>query len=270
MSNKTDSTRAAMTARLLGEVSGPLMGIYVITHRATGKRYVGQSLDIARRWAEHRKGKESTPKLAAAVRKYGPDSFTFEIAELCAREELDDRECFYIFAFESLTPKGYNIGIGGGTVTFTPEVRAKMSESLRTSPSFRRRWADPEFRAKNAEANRILRQDPEWKKRVTEANRRMLANRWQDPEFRARQAEAVRRLHSDPEFRAKNAEANRRRADVSPYTIINIKTGQRDTGTRADFLTRYGIDTAAFSDLKAGRKKSARGWRLALPEEIES
>ena len=86
--------RATMTARLLGEASGPLSGIYIITHRTTGKRYVGQSVNIRSRWADHRRT-EGNAHLARAVWEEGPDAFSFEIVELCAPEELDDPDDWY-------------------------------------------------------------------------------------------------------------------------------------------------------------------------------
>ena len=79
--------RATMTARLLGEASGPLSGIYLLTHRPTGKRYVGQSVNIRSRWADHRRT-EGNAHLARAVWEEGPDALLFEIVELCASDEL--------------------------------------------------------------------------------------------------------------------------------------------------------------------------------------
>lgn len=198
-----ETIRAAMTRRLLGETSGPLMGIYLITHRASGKRYVGQSIDIARRWREHWGGRGDSPMLTNALKKHGPDAFAFEIVELCAREELNDRECFYIFAFDCMKPLGYNIGAGGEGVNFTPEVRAKLRE-------------------------------------------------------------AMHRLAADPEWRAKQgARLSRANADPTIYTIINVKTGERDTGTRLDFRERYGMRREMLADLVNGKRKAHRGWKLA-------
>ena len=250
--------RAAMTHRLLGETSGPLAGIYVVTHRASGLRYVGQSRDIARRWSEHRKGRGDSRRLTNAIRKHGPNAFAFEIVELCAPEELNDREAFYVWAFDCLSPKGYNLTTGGGQAqTFTPEVRAKMSESLRTSPSFRRRWADPEFRARlsaslrNSEslkaAQARIHADPHYQERnrehlarlnadpaILEGRRLHLARLNADPEFRAKVSESVRattsRRWADPETRAamtrKIAESNRRKAQDPEY-LAKIATSNR-------------------------------------------
>lgn len=285
--------RATMTRRLLGEASGPLAGIYVVTHRKTGKRYVGQSVSIATRWGNHLSGQGNSPKLAAALRKHGPDAFAFEIVELCARQELDDREAFYIWGFDCLSPKGYNLTSGGGQAQcYTAEARAKLSSSLRSSDNFkaamRRLRADPDVQARRLEASRRstatpewkkdnrekmarLRDDPQWRASSTEQLSRIRAN----PETEARRLAGLRRVHSDPSFQARRIEAIRnseavRRAHSDPttYAIINIKTGERDTGTRLDFRGRHGISSTCFGDLLRGKQKTARGWRLALPEEL--
>lgn len=112
--------RATMTAYLLGEVSGTLSGIYLITHRTTGRRYVGQSVNIRSRWADHRRT-EGNAHLARAVWEEGPDAFLFEIVELCAPEELNDRETFYIWAFDTLHPPGFNHNLGRGGERFDPD-----------------------------------------------------------------------------------------------------------------------------------------------------
>jgi predicted GIY-YIG superfamily endonuclease len=36
------------------------VGVYCITHRATGRKYVGQSVDIERRWYKHQHDKQHT------------------------------------------------------------------------------------------------------------------------------------------------------------------------------------------------------------------
>jgi group I intron endonuclease len=289
-----------MTRRLLGEASGPLAGIYVITHRATGKRYVGQSLDIARRWAEHRAGTSGSRRLTNALKKHGPDAFLFEIVELCAREELNDRELFYIstHSFDSLSPKGYNLTFGGEGVTYTDEVRAKLSESLRNSEAnkdaARRRWADPEERAKRVdalraskahkEAVRRLWENPAFREKrreslrnseaVREANRR----RSQDPARRAAQAEVMRVRFADPAIREKHREAMRNSeavrgviaslSDPTIYTLEHVLTGATEQGTRRDFRERHGISADSFWGLLSGKYKTSKGWRLALPEEL--
>lgn len=74
------------------------IGIYKIINTVNGKVYVGQSINIYERWAQH-KYKSIYPEelgynsaIHAAMRKYGFENFIFEIIEECEPELLDERE----------------------------------------------------------------------------------------------------------------------------------------------------------------------------------
>lgn len=61
-------------------------GIYTITNKITGKMYIGESLDIYRRWHdEHipqlRKNRHYNKELQSDFNKYGEENFQFEILE---------------------------------------------------------------------------------------------------------------------------------------------------------------------------------------------
>ena len=92
-------------------------GIYKITNTNTGECYIGQSVDIDKRWKEHIKcglGID-TPvgnKLYQAMEEYGIKSFSFEVLEVITdRSLLNEKEKFYIETYEADT-FGYN-GTGG-------------------------------------------------------------------------------------------------------------------------------------------------------------
>ena len=91
-------------------------GIYKITNILDNKCYIGQSVDIYKRWCDHCKcgcGMD-TPKnnkLYAAMLKDGLENFTFELLEECPKEELNKKETFYINLYES-NDYGYNITKG--------------------------------------------------------------------------------------------------------------------------------------------------------------
>ena len=77
-----------------------LCGIYCIENLINNKKYIGLSRDIKRRWLEHRselcRGVHINAYLQKAWEKYGEESFSFYIIELCSEEYLDERECYYI------------------------------------------------------------------------------------------------------------------------------------------------------------------------------
>lgn len=87
-------------------------GIYKITNMKNDKVYIGQAVDIYKRWYEHCKAGLGidTPqgnKLYAAMLEDGLENFTFELLEECPREELNKKEAYYISLYNSVQ-YGYN------------------------------------------------------------------------------------------------------------------------------------------------------------------
>ena len=90
-----------------------MTGIYKITNKLNGKIYVGQSVDIHRRWAEHKKNskdKNKTSLLYQAMRADGIENFSFEIIEECSKESLNEREKYWINEYNTIE-NGYNMNI---------------------------------------------------------------------------------------------------------------------------------------------------------------
>ena len=97
-----------------------MIGIYKITNLINNKIYIGQSVDIMRRFGDHKRfainknSKEYNTPLHRAIRKYGIENFNIENIEECNCEELDDKEKFWISYYDaSNTLKGYNLTKGG-------------------------------------------------------------------------------------------------------------------------------------------------------------
>lgn len=83
-----------------------ISGIYKITSKATGKSYIGQSTNIKNRWTDHIKSALEISSIAknqlySAMKQDGIDNFTFEIIEQCPKEELNQREKYYISFFKT-------------------------------------------------------------------------------------------------------------------------------------------------------------------------
>lgn len=88
-----------------------MQGIYKIENLINGKCYVGQSVDIKARWAEHRisinrkNRKTYNYPLYSALRKYGKKAFEFSVLELVAsKDDLTPREIHW---YNKLKPE-YN------------------------------------------------------------------------------------------------------------------------------------------------------------------
>ena len=89
-----------------------MTGIYKITNKINGKVYIGQSVNIQRRWRNHKSAINDSFPIHKAFKKYGLENFDFEVLEECCIEDLSKREQYYILYFNSLVPNGYNIVFG--------------------------------------------------------------------------------------------------------------------------------------------------------------
>lgn len=95
-----------------------ICGIYKITNKINGKCYIGQSINVRKRWESHKVAMSCTKRddyeypLYQDMRKYGIENFSFEIIEECAEEELNKKEIYYIELFDAFE-NGYNQTEGG-------------------------------------------------------------------------------------------------------------------------------------------------------------
>lgn len=88
-----------------------MVGIYKIENLVNGKVYIGQSMDIEKRWIGHRNGK---CLIKLAIQKYGIENIKFSVVEECLIEELNNKETYWIETESSMCPNGYNMRSGGG------------------------------------------------------------------------------------------------------------------------------------------------------------
>ncbi len=108
-----------------------MIGIYKITN-PKGKIYIGQSVNINKRWHRYRNLIQSDcigqPLLYRSFIKYGIDNHCFEIIELCNIEKLNEFESKYITLYNSFNTKhGLNLTSGGTNYIFSDISRKKMS-----------------------------------------------------------------------------------------------------------------------------------------------
>jgi hypothetical protein len=107
-----------LTTELINRVigAGPHTGIYKLTNLTNQKIYIGQAANLGDRWKEHIKcglGIDAPSNmLYTAMMKDGVENFTFEVLEECGRDQLNDREKYYI-SFYGAQEWGYNMSRGG-------------------------------------------------------------------------------------------------------------------------------------------------------------
>ena len=96
-----------------------ISGIYKITNIKDNKCYIGQSVDIATRFKNHAKcglgiDTPANNKLYQAMEKEGLENFTWELLEKCPKEQLNEKEKYYIKAYQAVE-YGYNSSQGIST-----------------------------------------------------------------------------------------------------------------------------------------------------------
>lgn len=105
-------------------------GIYSITNTLNGHMYIGSAVNISRRWSDHtrhlNKNEHHSIHLQNAWNKYGEDAFEFTVLEYCEKEQLIEREQFYI---DEIKPIYNTCPIAGSVLGAkrSAETRAKMS-----------------------------------------------------------------------------------------------------------------------------------------------
>ena len=94
------------------------IGIYKIENLINHKIYIGQSVNIEKRWEKHKtvafnkNDKSYEYPLYRAFRKYGIENFSFSIIEECSELDLNDKEKYWVDYYNSFF-NGYNQSMGG-------------------------------------------------------------------------------------------------------------------------------------------------------------
>lgn len=106
----------------------------MIKNLNNNKVYIGQSIDINRRWNDHkaklRKNIHENNHLQTSYNKYGEKNFEYIVLCKCLKDELNDKEVFFIEKYNSCDPLyGYNQTMGGNNIIFTQETIEKMIKS---------------------------------------------------------------------------------------------------------------------------------------------
>jgi group I intron endonuclease len=124
--------------------------IYKLTS-PSGKSYVGQTCNLRNRFYGHRSSSNRCVAIANSIKKYGFDSFLKEvIADNLTIDEANNLESFFINAFNTMAPNGYNLREGGANGRMSQESKEKIRKGLINRP------VSAETREKIGNANRGL------------------------------------------------------------------------------------------------------------------
>lgn len=112
--------------------------IYKITNQKNGMVYIGSSIEVERRWRQHKeasineKDHHYNYPLMIAFREFGIANFTFEVVDaLPTWEAMIEAEHNWIIKENCVKPNGYNQTDKTDSPMFDPVIAKKMSDTKR-------------------------------------------------------------------------------------------------------------------------------------------
>lgn len=224
-----------------------MIGIYIITNKVNNKRYIGLSVNIKRRFMEHKSPKNvnnKTTNLCKAFRKYGLSNFNFEVLEIvdCV-QNLPDREKYWI---NKLNPE-YNMNEGG-----LGNVGVVVSEYTRDliRHKAKQNWID-----------------------MSEEKKNKIISNFKKPEFGRKLSEKTKqKIRLANLGKKQSEESNRKRSESNKIKAIGNKNGNKkvigigmngntiefdSTKLAADYLN---VHPSCITGVIKGRRKTCKGY----------
>lgn len=213
--------------------------IYKIINIKNQKIYIGQTTKKrpTDRFSQHKylalhsQQEKSISYLHRAMKSDGIDNFKFEIIEQVDNLLLNEREKYWIKQYNSLTPNGYNLTVGGqGTPGFSrpqsQEERNKKGNSVK-----RYYQNHPQAREKVSQRTKELWKDPEYREKVISNNKKFYQ---QHPDmFKGKNNPMYGRHHTEEALEKIRAHAATRKLKIAQLNkdtleIIQIFDGVKD------------------------------------------
>jgi len=171
----------------------------MLTHKDTGRIYIGQSINYKNRIKNYKalkNSKRNNTYIEHAIKKYGWDSFDAKLIIVAEdKSYLDLLEINAIKIFNCVAPNGFNLREGGNTSTISEESRKKMSETRKKKiadgtivypKNATRPKLTDEHKKKVGEASKKMWSDPEYKVKMKIILSAVAKKRWENPEYRAK------------------------------------------------------------------------------------
>lgn len=182
------------------------IGIYSITNKINGKRYIGKSINIEKRFSYHKsslrrteRSKDTNRHLFNAVKQYGIENFDFEIIQ--SFDEVDEQlisesELVWMDLFNTTNRNcGYNLRRDTSTrMVVHPETRIKQSENFtgEKNSNYGNSWTDE--MKDNARRIALDRHssgkyyNDEWKSKLSKTS----SETWKDEKLKSKMAQKVK------------------------------------------------------------------------------
>lgn len=182
-------------------------GIYEIVNAVTGKRYVGSTFHLGRRFLQHRgllrRNLHDNAYLQSAWNKYGEQAFSYRVLAILERGDAVATEQRLLDRLRADGVDLYNLAPFANS-GMRGRVHSDASKAAISARS-RQMWSDPEKRKQQSERVKKRYEDPEWRERTSKGSKALWIR--QSEKMRTSISAAVRKT----ETRAKLSAANKRR-----------------------------------------------------------
>ena len=230
-----------------------MFSIYMITNQKNNKRYIGfTSKPIEERFKEHMNGVGNAKLLAAAVEKYGVESFSVELLESHIDQEysLTVLEPRYIKEKNSHCKEGhgYNISFGGTPTVLgrkhTDECKQRMSKSRKGKKR------PPSYGKKMSQLLSGRPKSEEHKQKLSQANKGKIHSE----ERRKLQSERLKGVKKNS--CTSYLKSNRRNV----YQITFPDGHHQEIDCLSEFCRNYGLSQSSMSRVHSGLQNEHRGF----------
>lgn len=135
------------------------MFVYKITNIVDGKFYIGKTQKTLEERFKRHLIRKSSPKLMAAISKYGKENFKIELIDKAtSKEELNTKEKYWIEKLMAIE-NGYNLTYGGDGGIPTAETIEKIrvkARNRRFSAKTKDLWSKQRIGRNNPKSKKVL------------------------------------------------------------------------------------------------------------------
>ncbi len=210
----------------------PICGIYVIINNVNQKRYVGYSIDMFRRWINHKSRLNNrvhiTPHLQAAWDKYGMNAFSFEILQICDKDKLYFWEDYWAKVLKTHDREfGYNIQPTSpdGKIKTSEETKKRLSDSNKGNTSWTKgKKLSKSHRDAISAGNMGRKQSEEVKLKISLKNKGRIRSK--ETCEKMRQSGLGRKASKEACEKMSKFQKGREKPNVIKKKIIDIVTGE--------------------------------------------
>ena len=219
-----------------------MTGVYQIVNKINGQAYIGESVNIERRWAEHKTPRAGgNDRLHSDMKRFGIENFDFSVIEECPADMLLERELHYI---RELKPYYNTIG-----KPIPPDVKKKVSDGMK------KWWGLQSKETKDKIVSRNLI-GPKKGHPVTAETRKKLREANQG---KKQTQETIDKRKATIETKKANGwvhDNSKNRKPVRCVETQEIFPSVKDTGRR------FGVKPACISGVLCGRYKTCKGFHF--------